>query len=224
MKSNLVAHCLAEVVPLEPSLGQFVGVAAPYKLLATLLSEFLKVDIVSPHREVSLHFFAAVTLLNLPNVADRLVFGTVEQVRELVTEAPQVEHAAKQLLSAETLAKLPLLNLHLNRLECPLVPLLDGDALSKLSKSLNNFHELLQCIVTLCVELAVLEELVHGFLLALQEHLFKQDEGQFGHKQLVMVSVVSLHLGTLSGDLLHTGVVCAVKLLQLRLQVVSFNH
>ena len=127
-----------------------------------------------------------------------------------MAEAPQVEHTAKQLLSAETFAEVPLLDLHLNRLESPLMPLFDGDSLSELTKAFDNFDELLQRVVTLGVELAVLEELIHGLLLALQEHLFKQDEGQFGHKQLVMVPIVALHLGTLSRDLLHTGVVGAI--------------
>ncbi len=38
-----------------------------------------------------------------------------------------------------------------------------------------------------------------------------------------MMPVVSLHLGLLSGNFRDTCIVCAVQLLQLRLQIVSFN-
>ncbi len=64
------------------------------------------------------------------------------------------------------------MHFHLDRLECPLVPLFDGDALAVLPKALNRLHELLQCVVALGIEFAVLEELVHGFLLTFLEHLF----------------------------------------------------
>ena len=80
MKSDLVTKRLAEVVPLEPSFSQLVRVASPDQFLATLLSEFLEVDVVTPHGEVALHFFATVALLDLPNVADRLVLRPVQQV------------------------------------------------------------------------------------------------------------------------------------------------
>lgn len=51
------------------------------------------------------------------------------------------------------------------------MPLLDGDTLAELSETLNSFHELLKGVVAFRIELAVLEEFIHRFLLSLLEHV-----------------------------------------------------
>ena len=112
--------------------------------------------------------------------------------------APHIEHTTQKFLAAEVLTEVPLLHLHLDGLECALVPLLDGDALPVLTETLHGLDELLQCVVTLGVELAVLEELIHGFLLALLEHVLQQDESEFGNQEFVVMPIVALHLSSFS--------------------------
>ena len=112
--------------------------------------------------------------------------------------APHIEHTAQKFLAAEVLAKVPLLHLHLDGLECALVPLLDGDALPVLAETFDSLDELLERVVTLGVELAVLEELIHGFLLALLEHVLQQDESEFGNQEFVVMPIVALHLSSFS--------------------------
>ena len=65
------------------------------------------------------------------------------------------------------------MKLHLDRLESALMPLLDSDSLSELAESLHGLHKLLQSVVALSVEFAVLEELIHCLLLPLYEHVLK---------------------------------------------------
>ena len=55
--------------------------------------------------------------------------------------------------------------------------------------------------MALSVEFAVLEELADCHLLASLEHLLEQAEGDFGGKQLVMVSIMTVHLGALPPNL-----------------------
>ena len=64
-----------------------------------------------------------------------------------------------------------LLNLHLNWLESPLMPLFDCDLHTELTEPFQNFDKLPQSIVALRVKFAVLEELVHCLLLTSLEHL-----------------------------------------------------
>ena len=53
------------------------------------------------------------------------------------------------------------------------MPLFDSDAHSVLTKSFDCLDELLECVVALGVELAVLEEFVHGLLLPAGKHLLE---------------------------------------------------
>ena len=69
------------------------------------------------------------------------------------------------------MAEIRLLNFHLDRFECFLMPLLEGDTLAELTETLNRLHELLQRVVAFRVKFAVLEELIHGLLLSLLEHV-----------------------------------------------------
>lgn len=108
------------------------------------------------------------------------------------------------------------MDLHLNRLESALVPLLDRDSLSELTKSLQDLHELRQSVVTFSVEFAVLEEFIHSFLLAFIEHLLKEAEGDLCYEELVMVPIVSLHLGALSRNLRYTVVIGSFQLIKFR--------
>ena len=116
----------------------------------------------------------------------------------MLTMAPHIKHTAHKFLSSEVLTEVPLLHFHLDRLESALVPLFDGDALPVLTETLHSLDKLLERVVTLGVELAVLEELVHCFLLALLEHVFQQDEREFGNQQFVVVPIVALHLSSFS--------------------------
>ena len=51
------------------------------------------------------------------------------------------------------------------------MPLLDSNLHSELTEALKVVNKLLQCLVALSVKFAVLEELIHRFLLAAFEHL-----------------------------------------------------
>ena len=116
----------------------------------------------------------------VPDRLQCLILGVVAGIGIELALFPQVEHSSQQLFTPEIEAEVLFLHLHLDRFECPLVPLLDSDAKSELAKSLNSLDELLECVVALGVELAVLEELVHGLLLALHEHVLQKGERQFG--------------------------------------------
>ena len=118
------------------------------------------------------------------------------------------------------MTKILLLKLHLYGLESALMPLLDGDTHPELAQSLHCLHELLQSVVASSIKLAVLEEFINGFLLAADEHVLQQGEGDLGDEQFVMVLVVTVHLGALPADLNHAVVVGAVQLFQLALQLV----
>ena len=90
-----------------------------------------------------------------------------------MSESPPVEHSAQELLTHEVIAQVVFLYFHLDWFECALMPLLNSDSLFELAEALYNFHELLESVVALRVEFAVLEELIHGLLLALLEHVLK---------------------------------------------------
>ena len=52
--------------------------------------------------------------------------------------------------------------------------------------------------------------------------MLEETEGHLGHKELVVVAVMTLHLGALSRDLLYAIIISAVQLLQLVMKIVSF--
>ena len=150
-----------------------------------------------------------------------LILGTVDRVCVLLAEAPRVEHARQELLPAELIAEILLLDLHLDRLESLLVPLFDRNAHPVLAQTLNSLHELLEGVVAASVEFAVLEKLIHCLLLATLEHLLHQAEEYFRDEQFIVVSVVAMHLCFLSLDIIDTVVIGATQLLKLALQLVS---
>ena len=102
------------------------------------------------------------------------------------------------------------------------MPLLDSYSLSKLAQALQDFHKLFQCIMAFRVELAVLKEFVHGLLLAPLEHLLEEAEGDLSYEELIMVSIMALHLGALSRNLRNTVVIRSLQLIKLRVQIVPF--
>jgi len=101
------------------------------------------------------------------------------------------------------------------------MPLLDGDSLPEFAKALYCLHKLFQSIVAFRVEFAVLKEFVHCFLLPLDEHLLEQDKSHLCNKQLVVVSIVTLHLSPFSGDFNDAVVVCTVEMFEFHLQIIS---
>ena len=60
-------HSVAVAQPGFPGFSQLVGVATPDKFLDALMAELGVLHIVSPHLEGSLHFFAAVFSLDVPD-------------------------------------------------------------------------------------------------------------------------------------------------------------
>lgn len=180
VQPHLAVHSLAVADPLLPGLGQLVRVSAPDESLGALVAELGKLKVVSPHLESSLNLLGAVATLVVPDRLQCLILGVVAGIGIELALSPQVEHSSQQLFTPEIEAEVLFLHLHLDRFECPLVPLFDSDAKSELAKSLNSLDELLECVVALGVELAVLEELVHGLLLALHEHVLQKGERQFG--------------------------------------------
>ncbi len=118
-----------------------------------------------------MHIFVNILYLGVPDGLESLVFGAIHHVGVQLTVAPQIEHSSEQLFTHEIIAQIMLLNLHLNRLESPLMPLLDCDLHTELSKSLQNFDKLPQSIVALGVKFAVLEELIHCLLFTSLKHL-----------------------------------------------------
>ena len=93
------------------------------------------------------------------------------------------------------------------------MPLLDRDLHSELTKSFKVVDELFQRLVALRVKFAVLEKLVHRFLLAAFEHLLQKAEGNLGDKQFVVVTIVPFHLGALSSNLLTAVVIGPIEML-----------
>ena len=67
--------------------------------------------------------------------------------------------------------------------------------------------------MALSIEFAIREEFVNSLLLAFLEHVLKEDERQLSHEELVVVTIMALHLGALPRNLRHTVVVSAIKLL-----------
>ena len=60
------------------------------------------------------------------------------------------------------------------------MPLLDRDAHSELTQAFEIFDKSFKGRVALGVKFAVLEELIHGLLLAAFEHLFEKREFELG--------------------------------------------
>ena len=67
--------------------------------------------------------------------------------------------------------------------------------------------------MALGIELAVLEELTNGQLLAAFKHLLKQAEGDLGDEKFVVVSVVTIHLLAFTANFINTVVISAIQLL-----------
>lgn len=162
------------------------------------MAEFLVVEVVFPDLEGSLHIFFAVLHLDIPNGLQRLVLRAVDFIGVLLSVSPFVEHLGQQVLAHEAVAEILLLHKHLYRLESSLVPLFDRNVQSKLSKFLQCCYELLKSVVALDVKFAVLEKFIHRFLLAALEHLFQETERNLGDEEFVVVSVVTVHLGSLT--------------------------
>ena len=157
----------------------------------------LIVHVVLPNLEVSLHVSGTVLLLGRPHHLQGLVLGTVEAFSVLLSPPPLVEHPAKEVPPRECVTEVSLLDFHLNWFKGALMPLLDGNLEAELSQALNRFHECFQRSVALLVEFAVREELIDSLLLAFLKHVLKEDECQLSHEELVVVTIMALHLGTL---------------------------
>ena len=67
--------------------------------------------------------------------------------------------------------------------------------------------------MALRIELAVLEELTNGQLLAALKHLLKQAEGNLGNEKFVVVPIVTIHLLAFTANFINTVVVRAIQLL-----------
>ena len=195
----------------------------PDHFLASLVPEFSVIHVITPHLEGSLDVFAAVLSLGVPNGLKGAVLCTIKIFSVLLSVSPHVEHLREELPPHELVAEILLLHLHLNRFECSLMPLLDGDALAELAETLHCLNELLERVMAFRVKFAVLEELIHGLLLALLEHVFKKTEGDLGDEELVVVAVMTLHLGALTGNLIDAVVIGAVKLCELVVEIVSLS-
>ena len=203
--------------------GEHVGILLPDHFLASLVSELGIVHVIAPHLEGSLDIFAAVLGLGVPDGLKGTVLGSVESLSVLLSMSPHVKHLGKELLAHELMAEIRLLNFHLNRFECFLMPLLKGDTLTELTEALNCLDELLQRVMAFRVKFAVLEELIHGLLLSFLEHVLKKTESDLGDEELVVVAIMALHLGALTGDLIYAVVIGAVKLLEFVVKVISFS-
>ena len=138
------------------------------------------VHVVFPHLKRSLNISRAVFRLGLPDGLQRLSFRAIHVRCVLLFIAPLIEHLTQELLPHETVAQVILLDLHFNRLEGALMPLFDCDSHFELAETLNDLHVLLERIVALGVELAVLEELIHRLLLSLLKHVLQQAESHLG--------------------------------------------
>ena len=177
--------------------GKPVRVSPPDHLLAARLPVLLIVHVVLPNLEVSLHVSSTVFLLGAPHHLQGLVLGTVEGFSVLLPPPPLIEHPAKEMLPHKVVTEVSLLNFHLNWFEGALMPLLDSDLEAVLSQALNCFNERFQRPVTLLIEFAIREEFINSLLLAFLEHVLKKDESQLGHEELVVMTIMALHLGTL---------------------------
>ena len=93
------------------------------------------------------------------------------------------------------------------------MPLLDRDLHAELTKTFKVVDKLFQRLMALGVKFAVLEKLVHRFLLAAFEHLLQKAEGDLGDKQFVVVTIVPFHLGALPSNLLTAVVIGPIKML-----------
>ena len=107
---------------------------------------------------------------------------------------PIVEHLAHEMLASETLHELVFLHDHLNRLEGFLMPLFNGDPHFVVAESLENIDKALKGAMAFLVKFAVTEKFIHRHLLARLERVLQHLEEDFGDKQLVVVSVVVVHL------------------------------
>ena len=87
------------------------------------------------------------------------------------------------------------------------MPLLNCDLHAELTKTFEVVDKLFQRLMALRIKFAVLEKLVHRFLLAAFEHLLQKAEGDLGDKQFVVVTIVPFHLGTLPSNLLTAVVI-----------------
>ena len=87
------------------------------------------------------------------------------------------------------------------------MPLLYCDLHAELTKTFKVVDKLFQRLMALGIKFAVLEKLVHRFLLAAFEHLLQKAEGDLGDKQFVVVTIVPIHLGALPSNLLTAVVI-----------------
>jgi len=182
------------LVPCNPTLeglGELVRVEPPDQLLAALCSMLLVIRVISPDGEGPLNIFLAIAEFDLPDGLESLVFGSVYLIGIHPLEPPCVEYLLKELPLFELLCQASLLNLGLQGLKCPLVPLFDCNFLSIFSKTLQNSNELSQRAVAFFIKPTVMEELVESSLLAILKHLLERDKHDFGDQELVMVPIVA---------------------------------
>ena len=223
VEPDLEVQFCAIVVPYVPGLCELVVVCLPDEPLDSLLSELLVLRRISPDGEGSLDLFLDIFALGVPDGEERLVLRTVHVAGALLGVPPLVEVLRQELALGEEGAEVLVLDVHLDRLEGLLVPLLHGDLQLVLAEAVDDLDELPQGAVALLVESAVGEELVEGVLLALREHALEQLEHDLADEELVVVTVVRVHLGPLSRDFCDAVVVSAVQLVEFRHQVVPFG-
>ena len=87
----------------------------------------LIVQSVSPDLESTLHIKCCILGLRLPETFQCTDFRILAETRPLISIPPSIEHLTHEFLASECITQFPLLNTDLNRLECFLMPLLDGD-------------------------------------------------------------------------------------------------
>ena len=185
------------------------------------MSELSEFEIISPHLEGSLNLFVAVSDLGLPDGLEGLVFLAVELISVLLAISPHIEHLSEELVSHEFVAEIVLLEASFDWLESTLMPLFNGNFHTVLTETCDGLNELFEGVVALCVEFAVLEEFVHGLLLARYKHALKKSESDLGDEKFVVMTIMTFHLRLFTSDFSHTVVISAIQRLQFVLKLIS---
>jgi len=176
VEPHLLLIDLAIVEPGLESTSHLVVVHAPQESLDLQLLVLVDLQGRAPDVECADHVLPDILTLEVPHHLEGLVLGSKGVMVGIESGPPLVEHFREEVLAAEILSQLRLLDEHLNWLKSLLMPLLESNLLLVVAKTLEDGHELLQSAVALVVEFAVREEFVHGSLLPLPEHSFKPIE------------------------------------------------
>jgi hypothetical protein len=122
---------------------------------------------IFPDYKCSLNFLANILFFKRPNAVQSIEPLGVSASFVLISSSPVVEHVSEQVVAVPHVDDVVLLLNVLNWFECLLEPLFESNSHFVMAEFVENSNKTLQSTVASLVKSAVVKELVHSILFAL---------------------------------------------------------